>query len=763
MAASHRRRRPARYGITTRLTRIFVAFAAGLLAVVGGLTFITRRTVLERSAEAELLAVAAEKRAAVESWAGERQQDIAELAVSPAISNLLERYIAADVVTALAAGRLPADLRGEGQAAHDELVRELFAHLAPRQTFEALFVLEPGGGQVIAATDPSLEGLFKENRPFFVNGKERPYFQNPYYALSAAGPQMMASAPIRAADGRLLGVLAGQLNMAPMEAIVNRRTPLRETLDAYLVNEVRLFITQPRLAAGPTVFLPGVNDALINNCQASGSGVMVTTDRQGRAIISAYQWLPARRLCLIVTIDQAEIFASLREQTLTLLLIGAAGLAAASVVAGHIARSFTRPVLALQTKAAHFGRGELVEPLPAGADDELGDLAREFNLMAAALDAQKARLRDYAAGLEAQVQQRTAELAESERRFRTLVELAPVGIFESDAAGRCLFVNEHWCQITGLSAERALGDGWTLALHPDSRARAVAQWQALVSSSERYMDELCWRHEGGAVRWSIAQATVICDAEGRTTGFMGTLTDITAAKRAEQALRDREGQLESALERQAVLLQEIHHRVKNNLQVVTSLLRLQSRRVSDPRVVTALSESQQRVAVMALVHELLYQSSDLMSIDAQVYFERLSNQLVHLYGLDRQRTRVIIGGDGQHLSLEQAVPCGLLVHELLTNSFKYAFPDQRQGTITVDLREVEPGVLQLQVADTGVGLPDPLPRERSLGMQLIDGFARQLRGRLVWSEGPGASATVRFPAEGAALLAAPALAERIQL
>lgn len=329
-------------------------------------------------------------------------------------------------------------------------------------------------------------------------------------------------------------------------------------------------------------------------------------------------------------------------------------------------------------------------------------------------------------------------LSRSEQRYRSLVAAAPVGIFETDAAGACVFVNERWCAIAGIPLADALGAGWIASLHPDDRAEGFADWSAFVAGRRGYHRELRYRHPNGAVRWTIADAVALRDEHGQVIGHLGTVTDMTEQKQAELLLS-------ASLAEKEVLLREIHHRVKNNLQVVSSLLRLQRRRVADPHIAAALSESEQRVAVMVLVHQLLYQSAGIAALDAHTYLEQLSGQLLQLYDAGAHAVRITVTGDEQRLSLEQAIPCGLLVHELLTNSLKYAFPQQSAGIITIDLRLIAPEVVQLQVADNGIGLPHPPPPGASLGMRLIDGFVRQLRGSITWSSGPGTLVTIQFP------------------
>lgn len=339
-------------------------------------------------------------------------------------------------------------------------------------------------------------------------------------------------------------------------------------------------------------------------------------------------------------------------------------------------------------------------------------------------------------------EQKRAALAlrRSERRYRSLVAAAPVGIFETDAAGSCTFVNERWCEIAGITPEIAMGSGWVQALHPSERATTAAHWGAFAAGQGDYHRDLRYQHPDGQIRWTIADAVPLHDDDGSVIGYLGTVTDITERKRVEI-------QLSASLQEKETLLKEVHHRVKNNLQVISSLLWLQARGLSDPGGIAALRESRQRVETMTLVHELLYRDGDLARIDAGVYLRELSGHLLELFGTDPRRVRLEIRASGT-LELEHAVPCGLIITEAISNSLKYAFPEGREGRITVALEPSQARALRLLVADDGVGLPAGVGQEsdRSLGMRLITNLARQLRGALHITGEGGVRIEVTFPA-----------------
>ena len=181
---------------------------------------------------------------------------------------------------------------------------------------------------------------------------------------------------------------------------------------------------------------------------------------------------------------------------------------------------------------------------------------------------------------------------------------------------------------------------------------------------------------------------------------------------------------------------------------MVSLLRLQGRQLHDAAATAALRESRQRVEVMAFVHELLYQADDLALINASAYVEQLSQHLARIYTIHPEQIDLHVTAADLWLSLDQAVPCGLIIHELLSNSFKYAFPDGRRGAIGIMLAREVPAQITLRIWDTGVGLPGAEPglQRPSLGIQLVHDLVRQLRGTITVDGSAGTHITIAFPA-----------------
>jgi PAS domain S-box-containing protein len=341
------------------------------------------------------------------------------------------------------------------------------------------------------------------------------------------------------------------------------------------------------------------------------------------------------------------------------------------------------------------------------------------------------------------------QLRVSEERYRFLAESIPPLVWVYDGEGRPIQFNRRWFDYTGQTPAQTFTDRWFEVLHPDDVSASLANWERSKALGVPLETEHRFRRASdGEHRWHLSRAEPMRDEAGRVVRWFGTSTDIHDLRMAREELRQ-------TLRQREVLLKEVHHRVKNNLQVVSSLLRLQSRCVADERVTAALRESQDRVLSMALVHENLYQSGDLGQINLTDYVRSLVSSLARSNSCGTSRVEFRTEVEPRFLDLDRAVPCGLLLNELLTNCLKHAFPGDRPGTVFVRLWGSE-GALHLSVQDDGVGLPGGkyLPSgASSLGLQLVHDLAEQLQGVVRLSCDAGTRAEVRFPLPAEAPLA----------
>lgn len=335
-----------------------------------------------------------------------------------------------------------------------------------------------------------------------------------------------------------------------------------------------------------------------------------------------------------------------------------------------------------------------------------------------------------------------AALSDSEERFRTTFELAGVGIARVALDGCFSEVNDRVCEMTGYTRDEITKLSFREITHPDDIETDLEYARQLLEGEiERYSMDKRYLRKDSSLIWVRLTGSIVRDGEGRPRYFIAVIEDITSQRAAELAVKN-------SLREKEVLLKEIHHRVKNNLQVISSLLSLQSTRIEDPRLRRVFKESQSRVRAMALIHEILYDSKDLAGIRLEVYVGRIVDGLMRTYGADPGRVQLVVEAEDLRLGIDEMVPCGLAINELISNSLKYAFPDGREGRITIRVSQDESGGIVLVVRDDGVGLPDDLDLRSSqgMGMGLVLGLVeKQLGGRLELDRSHGTGFTIVIP------------------
>ncbi len=338
---------------------------------------------------------------------------------------------------------------------------------------------------------------------------------------------------------------------------------------------------------------------------------------------------------------------------------------------------------------------------------------------------------------------RHKELERLRRSERLMVDtqgVAHMGTWEWDLSQPTAVWSDELYRIYGLDPGSHVPsyEDYLTRVHPDDRQRVMDVTNGVLQDHRPYShDERVFRPNGD-LRWLHTWAEPVLDDHGKLVRLIGVCQDITDRKRAEEEVLTR-------LEEKDILLREIHHRVKNNLQVIASLLSLQRRRLSDEEAKASLDESRQRVRSMALVHENLYRSQDLSKLDFSVYLRQLMRDLLRSYGAGEIQLDLEVGE--APLDVDTAVSAGLLVNELAANALRHAFPGGH-GRLRIELAPAEGGS-RLAVSDDGDGLPsdfDPAKSE-GLGLHLVMSLAEQLGTKLEWGSGPlgGAEFSVLLP------------------
>ena len=332
------------------------------------------------------------------------------------------------------------------------------------------------------------------------------------------------------------------------------------------------------------------------------------------------------------------------------------------------------------------------------------------------------------------------ELTVSEEKYRTLVEQIGDIVFHVDPAGVVTYISPHVLENMGISTDPSVAINvieMAPAEYRDQIRHNLDPSHATHEQISGFELALPSALLGRSVIYEVNAAPTY-DKDNVYSGYSGIARDITERKNLQNAVA-------ASLKEKEILLKEIHHRVKNNMQVISSLLNLQVKLMKDKKSRDALLESQNRVMSIALVHEKLYQSKSFAEIDYHDYLKKISDNLLQSFGVPRGKIHVDIRGQNVILPLSKAIPISLIINELLSNAFKYAFPGDRTGTIIVDI--VKKGdKYTLIVKDDGIGLPESITLDNieTLGLQLVNSLVGQLVGTIVLNRKGGTEFRIEF-------------------
>jgi PAS domain S-box-containing protein len=335
------------------------------------------------------------------------------------------------------------------------------------------------------------------------------------------------------------------------------------------------------------------------------------------------------------------------------------------------------------------------------------------------------------------------------KRTEQMLELQAV-ITRNMAEGICLiraddgvtvYTNPKFDQMFGYDAGALIGQHVSVINYEDDQITAKSVNEVITANIMQYGEftyEVKNIKKDGTCFWSSATSSVFEHPEHGTV-FVTVQQDITEQKQAEEKVK-------ASLKEKEVLLKEIHHRVKNNLGIVSSLLQMQYRRTQDSQATAILLDSRNRIASIALVHEKLYRSDDLANINFAQYIPDLTTHLFDSYNVSSSNIQLNIQVEDVSLDIETAIPCGLIINELVSNALKYAFPIDCTGKIQVSLSQASNHTLMLIIRDNGVGLPAEFEskKTKTLGMNLIQGLVKQLRGTLEINSQQGTEFKISF-------------------
>lgn len=682
------------YGAAAFRRRLMVASAAvGLVIALSGF-FFTRRdqTEARRNEHDQLEAVADLKAAHIAAWRRERLGEARFLMSTGAVVR--------DVV-ALAAR--------PGDAGARSRVSAWLTTIKGGERYESVRVLDARGKTLLSvpeAVDPSVsipgslaEALSSEDIVFTDfhegpgGGQSHLELLVPIRPLPEGGPSLTAGSP-----------------GAPIAAIVLQVDP-----EQYLLPLIRSWPGRSQTAATCLVRQEGTEVVILTNPTrgpalagqrrpaaalgfapvsrpGSAPAVVERADYRGVPVISVLRAVPDSPWTLVVKVDQSEAYAPSQRQArtaalLVLVLLGAVGMAGVFVLR-----------------------------------------ERHAALLRRALDTER------------QTRSHQAEIMAGQARLSATLDAIPDPMFELGLDGRYYDYHSPRTDLLAAPAESLIGRTVSEMLPPVAATAILRALQEADANGRSFGVQFELSLPVG-VRWfelSVSRAPLV---SGQTPRFIVLSRDITERKNAEEAIK-------ASLHEKEALLKEVHHRVKNNLQVIASLLRLDTGRSANEGTKLVLREMQGRIRSMALLHETLYRSGNFAQVDLAAYLAQLATQLFRGQNTDSRRVALHLDLATNVLAIDRAIPCGLIVNELLTNAIKYAFPDEREGEVRIVMGSSPEGIIRLTVSDTGRGLPEDFEtrRQASLGLQLVSDLTRQLGGVLDIQPSP-ASFTVSFPAE----------------
>jgi PAS domain S-box-containing protein len=332
------------------------------------------------------------------------------------------------------------------------------------------------------------------------------------------------------------------------------------------------------------------------------------------------------------------------------------------------------------------------------------------------------------------------ELRLSEERHRAIYDQAYIGISRISKMGRFLLVNERLCDMLGYNADELYKKTfYELGVQVEVE-ESLVDWDQLLSGKiKNFSREQTYVRKDGELLSANVTVSLVRDSSDSPNYFVAVFDDITDRKQHER-------ELEESIKEKEVLLKEVHHRVKNNMQVISSILNLQSSYIDDETALSILRESQDRIKSMSFVHESLYQSKTLSEVNFSEYIKNIASNLFHSYGRPEGGIALQFELEELFLNLDTSIPCGLIINEVVSNSLKYAFEGKEKGIIKIEFSKLSDGKLKLIIGDDGIGLPSNFDIENAetLGLQLVTTLVTQVSGELEIKTNKGTQFSIVF-------------------
>lgn len=433
------------------------------------------------------------------------------------------------------------------------------------------------------------------------------------------------------------------------------------------------------------------------------------------------------------------------------------------IIAYYSTKRIIHPIKILNEATKKVAEGDLTSRAIITTKDELQSLGDSFNKMTDSLS--KSR----------------NEIMANNDFINNIIKSLNDSLIVLNTSYQITKVNEFTTELTYFEEADLLGQSIDILLDEQSKIKFNENFKLLDFDNVvdlYYNDELNYKTKLEGSIPILFSISVILENDTKVVGYVAVARDIRARKQAEhellkahdeleQRVLDRtqdlelanssllseitnriqaEEKIKSSLQEKEVLLREIHHRVKNNLQVISSLLFLQSKKIEIQEYKDIFNESQNRIKSMALVHENLYKSDNLAGINLSDYIKALVNHLMRTYNVSYNKIKQEIHIENIILSIDKSIPLGLIINELVTNSLKYAFIGREEGIFKIEIKRFDSGNIKIIISDDGIGMPKDfdIKKSNSLGLRLVQTLVDQLEGTFIWNSNEGAEFTIEF-------------------
>lgn len=708
--------------IVQKLTLSFLLVAVFSVILVSTFIFTTTRTALHDEITSKIHLAVEEKEALLLSLLQTQLANLQYLAQEPEVVKLSGIMVNADNKYT----------KKQQQSAYRSLKKHLtnFADYYGG-TYGDIMVADLKGHMWIGIYSPPDEGTNEADTEWFKKGSKDIYLGSISYNPAMLLTTQIAAMPIKNDKGVIIAVLQLETNVKAINNIMKHRIGLGKTGEIYIVDQDKRMLTKSRFYPDARGSLKvntfGINQTIETKTDLTttpyknyrgrevlGSvhflGVSQTIeDKKTRALIKELGWL------FVGEIEADEAFAPITKLRNKLLATGVGIISVVLVISFIVSRSFSVPIIKLRDASIETGTKYLYKKVDFQSNDELGELATAYNNMMQTLKDTTVS-KDYV-----------------ENIIRSMIGTLIV----TDPDGRIERVNQALIDMLGYSREELIGMPVQTIFYGVKRPDNAYELKTLFYIG---VVEKNYIKKDGSEIPVIISCSSLSEKTPDTGGLIFFAIDISDRKIAEKQIMD-------SLHEKEVLLREIHHRVKNNLQIVSSLLNFQVEHTGGKSIEEVFNECKHRIRSISLIHEMLYQSTDIGSINFKKYINELASALFHAYNIDINIIKRTENIEDIPVDIDSAIQLGLISCELISNSLKYAFPDARPGELTIEYYTNESGSHTFIVRDDGVGIPKDfdVKTSDSLGLHLVDLLTRQLGGKLEITGDDGAEFKIELP------------------